>query len=143
MVNPKDYINQLRQWMQAYDDNGVGGAGPDFANRMGSMFSPGSPPRDLGPARSAWAERMMQQTQNQENMAMPDFFGSGQSGQGGGQRSEYVQPSYAQQENPYTARAMQLNNDPYSGRGGQNDIQNYLRGMMGITNRGGGNRMGG
>lgn len=114
--------NQLRAWMDMYDQSGMGAQNEPGYN-LGSQFSVGRPSVNNNGARMAWALQRM----NEENGVgrMPDFFGGG----AGGMANAGAQMP-PQQANPYTPRATQLNNDPYSGQGDQQGILNYLRQMM-------------
>lgn len=126
-MNPQDYQNQLRAYMDMYDQQGLGSGGQSFSTgglgQGGYGWHPNNSQSINPMQRMNWAQQMLagqNQAQNQSNLSqMPDFYGQGQAPQ---QTQQYVQPNYQSQPNPYSPQ--QFNNQP---TGMQSEIQNYLR----------------
>ena len=131
-------INKLQQYMEFYQKNHMGpqGQGGGYASQFGpggfAMSPTVSAPNNSGSSAADWASTQLRaEDQSAQMQRPPDFFGGG-SGGGQGPSANYLPPNMPGGPNPYTPQATQLNNDPYSGQGGQPDITNYLRKMMGV-----------
>ena len=126
MTNAIDRLNQLKQYMNYYQQNAQTG----FGNGIGNFSYTGA---GGGPATMAdWASAQLkdQEKQNQYQ-SQDDIFKNIYSGQNNNSgQMAYVQPQNQQQNNPYAARATQLNNDPYAGSGNGQDISNSLAAML-------------
>lgn len=145
MANVTDRLNQLQQYMDYYR-NGGDGTNP-FAGHFGrpvsgsggaNTWSGGgmvSNPNEPNNSALDWAQAQLGKQQDQQNMEDQNaifkgmYSGNGQSPFGA--PPAYVQPNNQQQQpNPYSARAMQLNNNPYSGSGDGGAASNSLAQMF-------------
>ena len=131
MANATDRLNQLQEYMNFYQNNARTQNG--FGNGIGNFSYTGS---GGGPATMAdWANSQLDSQNKQQNMQDENamfkgmYSGNGQSPFGA--PPAYVQPNNQQQQpNPYSARAMQLNNNPYSGLGDGGAASNSLAQMF-------------
>ena len=127
MANASDRINQLQQYM-------------DWFNKQPGFVRPQQPGQFDDPYQ---AVRFATAQMDQQNQQMPDVFGGNnmvQLGQQAPRNPQYKQPqdssfqqqgnSTSQEYNPYSARAMQLNNNPYSGLGDGGAASNSLAQMF-------------
>ena len=141
MANAADRLNQLQQYLNYYrtggsgEGNGSNAFGYGFGNpgyRNFNSFDPNVNPYAQNNAANAWAQGMMDKQDAQQKLEDQDsIFKNMYSGQNGNSgQMAYVQPQNQQQTNPYAARATQLNNDPYEGSGGGQDISNSLAAML-------------
>lgn len=124
-ASPKsDRLNQLKQYM-------------DFFNKSGSNVNI-NPESSIYEGRRAldWATSQLGPDQSQYQRAQPNFYGQQEQLP----QQQYVQPQYSQQENPYSARAQELNQGNGQGGGMGGDVTNYLRQMMGGQRGFGGNK---
>lgn len=117
MANATDRLNQLQQYMDYYQKNNTHGG---FGNGNGS-FSYGA--NGLPATIADWANTQLKDQESQQQFQDQNAAFSGMYGGGGGQSNfgqppAYVHPQMPQQDNPYSQRATQLNNDPYGGSGG-------------------------
>ena len=128
MANAADRLNQLQQYMDYYKKNSASGG---FGNGNGqfSYDSKGLPATMADWAGTQLKDQESQQQFQDQNAAFNGMYGSNKPSPFG-QPPAYVQPQMTQQNNPYSDRAMQLNNDPYAGSGGGSNISNSLAQMF-------------
>lgn len=127
-VNPAmaGRMNQLKTYMDIYDQIGKGRGGAGLMTASGNVLSrrnlgeyPGGQGGDMSSMQ--WAET---QLANEGRRAEPSA-GQLYNQQPQQPQQQYVQPQMPQQQNPYSDRAQELNNS-----NGPSGVTNYLRRLM-------------
>jgi len=127
-----DRLNNLKKYLDFYKKEGFWGSPSQFPG-----FTLGGPTQSFFDKEALnWATQQAAGDSQEYKPDSPNFFsnmGSGMRMAQNNQQSQYppIQQYQSPKINPYSERATQLNNDPYSGQGDQNGIMNYLRRMMG------------
>ena len=130
MANAADRLNQLQQYIDFFKNGGPSNRAFNSPFGMETFSNSNAFHTNNEAMEFALKENDKQQKaqQMEDQDAIFKNMYSGQNGNSG--QMAYVQPQNQQQNNPYAARATQLNNNPYAGSGGGQDISNSLAAML-------------
>ena len=133
-----DRLNALQQYLDFYKNRGgvAGGGSSAYERETGAAaMNARSDPLDRSGNDMMWANNLRnaddkRQNESEQNAIFANMFNGNSA-----QMPQYVQPQQNNnqsnnQNNPYATRAMQLNNNPYAGSGGGQDISNSLAAML-------------